>query len=222
MPASTRLLEKLKETWGEEVTQDLVTWVNEASTVNRAELRELAELYFARFGDRLEARLALSEAQFEARLDSRIAASETRLEQRIAAWESKFQERMTTSEAKFEERMTASEAKFEERMTASEAKFEERMTTSEAKLEGRMAASEAGAGQRMATFDGRLTGLDERLTLVRLDIGHVDGRLDAGLSGLRAEVATLMRDQMKWMFVFWAGTIVPLAGLMVGLAKGWL
>ena len=211
MPASTRLLEKLKETWGEEVTQDLVTWVNEASTVNRAELRELAELYFARFGDRLEARLALSEAQFEARLDSRIAASETRLEQRIAAWESKFQERMTTSEAKFEERMTASEAK-----------FEERMTTSEAKLEGRMAASEAGAGQRMATFDARLTGLDERLTLVRLDIGHVDGRLDAGLSGLRAEVATLMRDQMKWMFVFWAGTIVPLAGLMVGLAKGWL
>ena len=189
MPASTRLLEKLKETWGEEVTQDLVTWVNEASTVNRAELRELAELYFARFGDRLEARLALSEAQFEARLDSRIAASETRLEQRIAAWESKFQERMTTSEAK---------------------------------LEGRMAASEAGAGQRMATFDARLTGLDERLTLVRLDIGHVDGRLDAGLSGLRAEVATLMRDQMKWMFVFWAGTIVPLAGLMVGLAKGWL
>ena len=36
--------------------------------MNRAELRELAELYFASFGDRLEARLAVSEAQFEARM----------------------------------------------------------------------------------------------------------------------------------------------------------
>jgi hypothetical protein len=39
MPASARLLQKLRETWGEDVTQDLVTWVSEAQTVNRAELR---------------------------------------------------------------------------------------------------------------------------------------------------------------------------------------
>src|SRR3990172_410201 len=109
MPASARLLQKLKETWGEEVTQDLVAWVSEAQAVNRAELRELADLYFARFGDRLEERIAASEA-----------------------------------------------------------------------------------------------------------------RMDAGLAGLRAEVASRMRDQMKWMFVFWIGTLVPLAGLIVALGKAWL
>jgi hypothetical protein len=54
VPASARLLQKLKETWGEEVTQDLVTWVSEAQTVNRTELRELADSYFARFQDLLE------------------------------------------------------------------------------------------------------------------------------------------------------------------------
>lgn len=120
MPASNRLLRKLNETWGEEITQDFVTWVNEAQTVNRAELRDLADLYFARFSDRLEERIALSESRFEIRL---------------------------------------------------------------------------------ADFEGRM---------------------NTGFAALRAEVASQMRDQMKWMFVFWIGTLVPLAGLMVALDKDWL
>lgn len=127
MPASARLLEKLKETWGDEVTQDLVTWVNEAQAVNRTEFRELAGLYFARFGTLL---------------DERIAVSEAKLENRIGA--------------------------------------------------------------------------------VQLDVARLEGRMDAAVAGLRAEVAAQLRDQMKWMFIFWAGTIVPLAGLIVALAKSWL
>ena len=158
MPASARLPQKLKETWGEEVTQDLVAWVSEAQAVNRAELRELADLYFARFGDRLEERIALSEARFEAKL-----------------------------EAKLNERFAVSEAKLEAGWGA---RLGERIAASEARMIERIAASEA--------------------------------RMDAGLAGLRAEVASQMRDQMKWMFVFWIGTLVPLAGLIVALGKAWL
>ena len=158
MPASARLLQKLKETWGEEVTQDLVAWVSEAQAVNRAELRELADLYFARFGDRLEERIALSEARFEAKL-----------------------------EAKLNERFAVSEAKLEAGWGA---RLGERIAASEARMIERIAASEA--------------------------------RMDAGLAGLRAEVASQMRDQMKWMFVFWMGPLVPLAGLIVALGKDWL
>ena len=150
--------QKLKETWGEEVTQDLVAWVSEAQAVNRAELRELADLYFARFGDRLEERIALSEARFEAKL-----------------------------EAKLNERFAVSEAKLEAGWGA---RLGERIAASEARMIERIAASEA--------------------------------RMDAGLAGLRAEVASQMRDQMKWMFVFWIGTLVPLAGLIVALGKAWL
>lgn len=139
MPASARLLQKLRETWGEEVTQDLVTWVSETQAVNRAELRELADAYFARFQDLLE---------------QRIAASESRLEARF-----------------------------------------------EAKLEERMALSEARTDTKLASLEGRMT---------------------TGLATLRADIASQMRDQMKWMFVFWIGTLVPLAGLIVALGKGWL
>lgn len=165
VPASARLLQKLKETWGDEVTQDLVTWVNEAQTVNRTELRELADLYFARLGDRLEERIALSEVRFGAKLEERIAASEAKLETRLAA-------------------------RMDERIAVAEGRFEAR--------------------------------LDERISGVRLEIARLEGRLDGGLASLRAEVAVQMRDQMKWMFIFWAGTVVPLAGLIVALGKGWL
>lgn len=99
--------------------------------MNRAELRELAEVHFARLGTLVDERSPM--------LDQRIAASAAKLE---------------------------------------------------AKLEAK---------------------LDQRIDSVRLEI-----------AGLRVEVATQMRDQMKWMFLFWAGTIVPLAGLMVALGKGWL
>jgi hypothetical protein len=132
MPASARLLEKLRETWGEEVMQDLVTWVSEAQTVNRAELRELADSYFARFQDLLEQRIAASEARLEARLEERIALSEARTDIKLAS---------------------------------------------------------------------------------------LEGRLNTGLANLRADIASQMRDQMKWMFVFWIGTLVPLAGLIVALGK---
>ncbi|MFQ6046901.1 MAG: hypothetical protein ACE5PT_11185 [Gemmatimonadales bacterium] len=164
MPASSRLLQKLKETWGEEVTQDLVAWVNEGRTVNRAELRDLADLYYARFGDRLEERIALSEARFEAKLTD-----------------------------------------LEGRMNARFADLEGRMNAGFADLEGRMNAG-------FADLEGR----------VNAGFADLEGRVNTGLAALRAEIASQMRDQMKWMFIFWIGTLVPLAGLMLALGKDWL
>lgn len=36
---------------------------------------------------------------------------------------------------------------------------------------------------------------------------------------LRAEIAATRADMIKWMFIFWAGTVIPLAGLMVALNR---
>ena len=36
---------------------------------------------------------------------------------------------------------------------------------------------------------------------------------------LRAEIAAMRADMIKWMFIFWAGTVIPLAGLMVALNR---
>jgi hypothetical protein len=58
-------------------------------------------------------------------------------------------------------------------------------------------------------FDARL---DQRLADLRADLY---GRIEA----LRTELAVQRGDLIKWMFLFWVGTIVPLAGLMVALVK---
>jgi len=128
MPASARLIQKLRETLGNEATGDLVAWVNEGGSVDRAELREVADLYLGRLDVRLDERFA----SFEARMEGRLTGSEARL-------------------------------------------------------------------------DGRITSTRDE---IRLEI-----------AGLRTVVAEQGRDLMKWMFIFWAGTILPLAGLIIALNR---
>jgi hypothetical protein len=58
MPVTTRLVQRLNDVLGEEATDDLFAWWQETARVNRAEIREVADLYFARFEARLEKGLA--------------------------------------------------------------------------------------------------------------------------------------------------------------------
>jgi hypothetical protein len=110
MPVTARLLQRLHESLGDEATNDLFAWWEEAATVNRAAVREVADLYYARFEARLEKGLG------EVRSD--------------------------------------------------------------------------------------------------MDKGFVEVRseMDSRLANQRA-------DLIKWMFIFWVGTMVPLAGLMIALLK---
>lgn len=106
MPVTTRLVQRLHDVLGEEATDDLFAWWQETTRVNRGEIREVADPYFARFEARLEKGLA------EVRAD-------------------------------------------------------------------------------MAT-----QGAD-----------------------LRSEMAAQRADLVKWMFIFWAGTVIPLAGLAIALSR---
>ena len=50
-----------------------------------------------------------------------------------------------------------------------------------------------------------------------------EARLERGLAEVRgefrAEMAAQRADLIKWMFIFWVGTIVPLVALLVALLK---
>ena len=113
MPVTTRLLQRLHDSLGNEATNDLFAWWEEAATVNRAAVREVAELYFARFDARLE------------------------------------------------------------------------------------------------------KGLAE----VRAEAAKESGQLRAEIAEVRSEMAAKHADLLKWMFIFWIGTLAPLAGLIVALTK---
>jgi hypothetical protein len=68
MPVTARLLQRLHDTLGDEATNDLFAWWDEAATVNRAAVREVADLYYERFDARLEKGLAEVRAEFRTEL----------------------------------------------------------------------------------------------------------------------------------------------------------
>lgn len=106
--------------------------MDEARTVNRAEVREIADLYLARLDERLERRLGEFKAEFKAELKADLATLRVEMKDDLA-------------------------------------------------------------GLRVETKDG--------------------------LAALRVETADRHKDVLRWLFIFWAGTLIPLAGLFVALAK---
>ena len=50
-------------------------------------------------------------------------------------------------------------------------------------------------------------------------LGQVKAELRLEIAGLRNDMAAQRSELIRWMFVFWVGTVVPLAGLMVALIK---
>ena len=76
-----------------------------------------------------------------------------------------------------------------------------------------------------ATYRGDLREINE-LNFARFDakieqrIAELRSELRAGLAEQNASLARQRADLMKWMFIFWAGTVVPLGGLMVALLRG--
>lgn len=76
MPVTSILLQRLQESLGDAATNDLFEWWEEAATVNRAAVREVADLYYARFEARLEKGLAEVRSEIamaRSDLDSRLA-----------------------------------------------------------------------------------------------------------------------------------------------------
>jgi len=52
-----------------------------------------------------------------------------------------------------------------------------------------------------------------------LYLARSDSRLDLRVAELRQEMAVMRADLLKWMFLFWAGTVIPLAGLILAIGR---
>ena len=69
-----------------------------------------------------------------------------------------------------------------------------------------------------ARFDAKM---EQRLGELNARIDRVETRLEQSIAGLRSELRAELAGQraelLKWMFLFWTGTVVPLAGLILAL-----
>jgi hypothetical protein len=70
--------------------------------------------------------------------------------------------------------------------------------------------------QEGARVDGAIHGLRKDLTRLEIQLGSA---LAEQRAEFKAGLADQRADLLKWMFLFWAGTVMPLAGLMVALSR---
>jgi transposase-like protein len=86
VPVTARLSRKFYETFGEDVTNELVDWFNAVDLTYRADLRELNEMNFARFDATLERRVVELDTKFERRwtqLDARFDRLEVSVDAKL-------------------------------------------------------------------------------------------------------------------------------------------
>lgn len=107
MPVTAKLSRRFYETFGDEVTNEVVEWFNQMDLTYRGDLRDLNELNFARFDAKVEQRFAQSAAHLttvEAKGERRLAEFEAKWERRSAEFEAKWDNRFAEFEAKWERR----------------------------------------------------------------------------------------------------------------------
>lgn len=99
MPVTARLSRKFYDTFGEDVTNELVELLNSVYTSFRSELRELNESNFSRFDGKL--------AEMNGRWEGRFAAFDAKLEQRLAEFNRDLADRLGKLESRLTWRMFA-------------------------------------------------------------------------------------------------------------------
>lgn len=77
MPITATLSRKFYEKLGDEVTNELVAWLNAVDQSYRQEFRELFEAHFGRLEERVNT--------LEGRVDAKLAAMETRMDAKFDA-----------------------------------------------------------------------------------------------------------------------------------------
>jgi hypothetical protein len=82
----------------------------------------------------------------------------------------------------------------------------------DAKLEQRIAQSEARMERRLSELDAKIDRVETELSakIDRVEV-ELSAKIDRGLADLRAEL-------LKWMFLFWLGTVGPILALLWPIA----
>jgi hypothetical protein len=86
-----------------------------------------------------------------------------------------------------------------------DAKLEQRVMQSQARLEARIDRVEAELNARIGRVEAELNARIDRVA------AELSARIDRGLAELRAEL-------LKWMFLFWLGTVGPILALLWPIA----
>jgi hypothetical protein len=86
----------------------------------------------------------------------------------------------------------------------------------DAKVEQRFAESDARMARQFAEADVKL---ERRFAAVDAKMEQRFAVVDVKFATLRSEIHEFKSELIKWMFIFWSGTTVTLAGLLFALVR---
>ena len=197
MPVTAKLSRRFYETFGDEIANELVEWLNSVDATYRADLRELNEVNFSRF----DAKLGQRTAELRQEMEGGFARADAKLEQRTAELRQEMEAGFVRADAKLGQRT----AELRQEMEAGFAR-------ADAKLEQRTAELRQEMVQGFALVRQELT---QSVAAVRAEIYSLRGHTDAGFERVRADLATQRAELLKWMFLFWMPTVLALIGLYI-------
>jgi len=110
----------------------------------------------------------------------------------FARFDAKLEQRFAQQDAKWEQRSAEMDMKWERRFAEMDTKWEQRFAQMDTKWELRLAQMDTKWDQRSSHFEVRM----------------------------QREFAALRTDVVRWMFTFWTGTLLALAGFLFAILKG--
>ena len=112
------------------------------------------------------------------------------------------------------------DAKMGQRLAEYDSKLDRRFAEYDVRLEQRFAEFDAKLAQGFAEFESKM---DRRFAAYDIKLEQRFAEYDVKLEQRLAELQEKMNSQrvnlIKWMVVCWAGTVIPLMGMVMALAQ---
>jgi hypothetical protein len=127
-------------------------------------------------------------ARFDAKVEQRFAEFELWVDRRFADLELRFDRRLAEVENRIEARLDA------------------KLTALQERIDAKLAALEARIDAKLAALEARIDA-EARFAAVHRRITELEAKTDTGFERLRSEMVSFKAELIKWMFLFWLGTV---------------
>ena len=124
-------------------------------------------------------------------------------------FDAKVEQRFAESDARLEKRFAEYSIKSDKRFTEQDAKFDRRFAEQDAKFDKCFAEQDAKFDKRFAEQDAKF---EKRFA-------DLDVTLEKRFAEADAKRAAFESRMMRWMFIYWTGTMIGTAGLVLAVMR---
>ncbi len=108
--------------------------------------------------------------------------------------------------------LRVAEERFEKKLEQTKSDLKETIN----KVDIRLEHAKSELKEDISKVDKRL---DQVKSELKEDISKVDKSIEQVKSELKTDIANVRADLIKWMFIFWAGQVITITGILIAFLK---